>query len=200
MGYYVRVLASDAGIPSLAKLRAVVPAKQELIIEEEDEANWTNLLLRHEDGSDIAIIERNPVAAGELGAEELAEFMEDIVGEKPQSAVNWLLEFLPSVKTIYAFQILHGDDVNDGWSGVHALQHAIHRELGGILQADSEGFSNLDGYHILWQFLQDHDAKLPVAVRSSDGSEWLPFEINLANPEHKSAFLEGQVPKGVKRL
>ena len=56
------------------------------------------------------------------------------------------------MKVIYAFQLLSGTEVNDGWDGVHFLRGRIWRELGGILQADLEGFSNEDGYHILWQF------------------------------------------------
>jgi hypothetical protein len=170
------------------------------VLESGDESTWTDLLLRHHDGKEIAIIERNPVLPGELGAEELAEFMEEIVGEKPESAVTWLLGFLPSVQAIYSFQILDGAYTEDGWNGVHAIQFAIHRELKGILQADSEGFSNLYGYHILWQFTSDPEGTYPMAVRDGDGSGWTKFEMNLGDAEHKKAFLEGRVPAGAKLL
>jgi hypothetical protein len=69
--------------------------------------------------------------------------------EKPASAARWLSEFLPRVRVIYALQLLSGTDVADGWTGVRTIQGRLRNKSGGILQADMEGFSNEDGYHIL---------------------------------------------------
>ena len=134
---------------------------------------------------------------GELGEEELNEFIEDVKGEKPESAANWLLQFLPRVRAIYALQVLNGADIDEGWDGVRSLQGCIWGKLGGILQADLEGFSNEDGYHILWQFVSGHDGPWKMAVIDSNG-EWIAFEMNLGNPNHKDAFLRGRVPEGAK--
>jgi hypothetical protein len=56
------------------------------------------------------------------------------------------------VKVIYAFQLLNGTDVEDGWARLHSLYNAVWEHAGGILQSDGEGFSNEEGYTILWQF------------------------------------------------
>ena len=45
---------------------------------------------------------------------------------------------------------------NDGWTIVRLhFKDALFGTAGGIMQADNEGFSNEDGYHILWQFDDD---------------------------------------------
>jgi len=123
-----------------------------LRVEAGEESDWSQLLLSHKAGQEIVLIKRNPVIPGELGEEELSEFIENVRDEKPESASKWLFQFLPRMKIIYAFQLLSGTEINDGWDGVHSLRGRIWRELGGILQADLEGFSNEDGYHILWPF------------------------------------------------
>lgn len=113
-----------------------------------------HLTLRHKSGQEIAVIERNPVSEGELGADELQEFLDEVPHHKPDSAAAWLQKYLPTVKVIYAFQLLGGTDVDDGWTPLHRLYQAIWSHAGGILQADGEGFSNEEGYTILWQFAE----------------------------------------------
>jgi hypothetical protein len=70
---------------------------------------------------------------------------------------------------------------------------------GGILQADGEGFSNEDGYLILWQFADTVDGDWNMAVLDKDGS-WIRFQMNLGDPEQRAAFLKGRVPEGAKIL
>jgi hypothetical protein len=199
MGYYVRVLALKTDTPSLAELRSHLPEGQELQVEAGEETEWSELILRHKAGPEIALIERNPVVPGELGEEELNEFIQEIPGEKPESAAKWLVRFLPRVKVIYAFQLLSGTESSNGWDGVDSLRAWIWRKMGGILQADQEGFSNENGHQILWQFASAHDVLWNLAVLDPDG-KWIAFEMSLGNPKQKEAFLSGRVPEGVKRL
>jgi len=199
LGYYIRVLALDTAIPTLDELNPSLPAGQELRVEAGEESDWSQLLLSHNSAQEIALIERNPVIPGELGEEELSEFIENVREEKPESASKWLFQFLPRVEVIYAFRLLSGTEINDGWDGVHSLRGRIWRKLGGILQADLEGFSNEDGYHILWQFIRDHDGPWKMTVLDAKG-KWVAFEMNLGNAKHKEAFLSGRVPEGVKLL
>jgi len=44
-------------------------------------------------GQEIAIIEKNPVVEGQLGADELQEFMEEVADCKPESAARWLVQY-----------------------------------------------------------------------------------------------------------
>jgi len=145
------------------------------------------------------VIERNPVLPGELGEEELNEFIQEAGNGKPESAARWLVQFLPKVRVIYAFQLLSGTEEDKGWDGVDALRNHLWNELGGILQADLEGFSNEQGFQILCQFNRDHSGPWKMAVLNADG-EWVAFEIDLGNAKHKESFLRGQVPEGAKLL
>jgi len=100
------------------------------------------------------------------------------------------------VKVIYAFHLLDGTDVDDGWSPLHRLHSAVWDKAGGILQADGEGFSDEDGYTILWQFSDRASDKWNMGLLK-DG-RWVHFEMDLGNEQHRNAFLGGQVPDGAK--
>jgi hypothetical protein len=51
-------------------------------------------------------------------------------------------------------QLLSGTDVDDGWTPLHRVHSAVWNHVGGIFQADGEGFSDEDGFTILWQFAE----------------------------------------------
>jgi len=198
MGYYIRVLGTKDVPLSIAALRACLPVnlKVDLSEEKSDQEAWLQLILRHSDGPDIALVERNPVIPGELGADEIGEFVDEVQGALPASAAKWLTRYLPSVTVIYAFQLLSGTDVKDGWSAVHVLKSYIWKQVGGILQADMEGFSNDQGHHILWQFSEGVEGEWDVAVLDPD-EKWVAFTMDLGDLEHRRAFLDGRVPPGV---
>ncbi len=202
MGYYIRVLAESDAIVPAGRLRARLQEDGvDAVLEATDgtDDNWTGLGLQHGDGAYIAVIERNLVRPGELGADEIAEFIEEVADLQPASAARWLERYLPTVKAIYAIQLLSGTDVGDGWKAVHAVRAELWSRLGGIFQADAEGFSNTDGYHIAWQFSDGVSGPWKMAVLGRDGT-WAPFEMDLGNLQHREAFMAGQVPETAKRL
>jgi hypothetical protein len=195
MGYYTRVLTKrDAG-PSfdelVAALRAVHP-RMVLACEDANSTLWETLLLSHPDGREIAAIEKNLVAPGTLGEDEVAEFIEAIGDCRPASAVPWLTSFLKSVKVIYAFQHLSGTEVGKGAEALGTVSEAIWARGDSIFQADGEGFSNEEGHHILWQFSDRVSGPWSMAVLQGDG--WVSFQMDLGNAKHRAAFLEGRVP------
>lgn len=197
MGYYIRVLGTSLANVPLQELRErASPA----LIEADESADdmWKQLVLKHASGPEIAVIEKNPVAEGERGGEELKEFLDEIPLHQPAPAVVWLQDYLPTVKVIYAFQLLSGTDVNDGWTPLHGVYNTIWKFADGILQADGEGFSNQEGYTILWQFGETATGMWNVGVLV-DGS-WRHVGIDLGNEQHRVAFRHGQVPDGAKLL
>ena len=202
MGYYLRVLAeSDAEIPPSQLQRRLQEDGIQALLEAEasEGAHWTWLLLKHPDGTPIADIERNDVNPGSLGSRELEGFSEEVEDRRPANATGWLRSFFKSVKTIYAFQVLGGADTGRGWEAIWAVQGELWGTLGGILQSDAEGFTNEDGYHILWQFADNVRGPWKMAVLGNDG-QWTAFEMDLGNRDHRAAFLKGQVPTGAKLL
>ena len=196
MGYYIRVLGTDDRDIPLSSLQDALNAEQLRIsatVESGNDRQWNQLVLAHPNGPQIVSIERNPVVPGGLGDEELQEFLELIQEAQPASAVRWLSNYLPTVKVIYALQILSGTEVNDGWRAVGVAHRTIWSQVGGILQSDGEGFSNEEGHHILWQFSDDVEGPWEMALLDADGN-WAKFKMNLGDRKQRQAFLEGRIP------
>jgi hypothetical protein len=171
----------------------------EVMVEAGADDEWDQIIVRHPDGEEITAVERNRVESGQLGAAEIAELIDGLEGTRPVSAAAWLRQYLPMVKAIYAFQVLQGADVGDGWKAIDALLDELWGAAGGIVQADGEGFSNLSGYHILWQFSDDVQGPWNMAVLDDEG-QWVPFQMELGNKRQRKAFLAGKVPPTAKRL
>jgi len=198
MGYYVRVFSTSAKcipLPSLQQALRNDNYKAELTLDAGTEGEWEQLLLRHSDGSEIAAIERNPVEEDSLGKEELAEFAEEIQDGEPETAAVWLLDFFKRVQCIYAFQVLGGTDQKDGWEILGAIKTAIWNAAPSIIQADGEGFSNEDGYHVLWQFSDSVSGPWSMGVLRN--GRWVHFQMELGNRRQREAFLTGEIPDGV---
>jgi hypothetical protein len=188
-------LSKDEEFPLFAELAQFVRAEHpqfKLTLEEGTEAEWESLLLSGNDDVEVAVIERTPVSDGSLGQDEIAEFIEETQDCKPESGVAWLHEFLASVKTIYAFQHLQGDEFEDGSNALHALRTNLWERGDAILQADGEGFTNEEGYHIVWQFSDSVSGPWNMGVLQ-DGV-WRHFSMDLGDTDHRAAFLEGSVP------
>jgi hypothetical protein len=199
MPYYVRVMSTAADCVPFRNLLAALDATKHharLTLDGGTEGDWSRILLEHADGTYIALIERNPVQPGSLAEEELQEFSAEIEDCRPASGRDWLRQFLPRVRCIYACQLLGGTDHKNGWQIFGRMKDAIWSFAPAINQADGEGFSNEDGYHILWQFSETVTGPWWMAVLV-DG-KWHRFEMNLGNPVHRAAFLAGKIPLGVR--
>lgn len=198
MGYYIRVFGTsdpDIHVEHLVSALADDNLFAKILLSgEESPDNWTELDVANESGETIMVVERNPVAEGELGQEELGEFQDEISDCEPNSAVKWLGKYLQKVKVIYAFQLLSAAMEDDNYAVVSCIKTAIWTKTGGILQADNEGFSNEQGYHILWQFADDVEGEWNMAVRTTFGG-WTNFTMDLGNPEHRKAFKARKVPR-----
>lgn len=195
MPYYTRVLSKDEEFPLFDELAQFIRDTHpgfRLTCESGDEEDWESLLLSSNDEVEVAVIERNPVFVGSLGQDEVAEFIDDIQDCKPKSGVQWLEDYLGSVKTVYAFQHLQGAETVGGSNALHALRSKLWERGDAILQADGEGFTNEDGYHIVWQFSDSVSGPWNMAVLQ-DGV-WRQFSMDLGDPDHRAAFMKGTVP------
>ena len=195
MPYYSRVLSKDDEFPSFEELAEFVRSEHpdfKLNIEEGTEEEWEILLLSSNDEIEVAMLERNPVMDGSMGQDQIADFLEDLVDCKPNSAVQWLEDYLLSVKTVYAFQHLQGAELVDGGNALHALRSLLWERGDAIIQADGEGFTNEEGFHIVWQFSDSVSGPWNMGVLQ-DGA-WHHFTMDLGDPDHRAAFLNGDVP------
>ena len=195
MGYYTRVLSKYEDFPSFAELAEAVQADHpsfKLSIEDGTEDEWASLLLSGDGEVEVAVLERNPVSEGSLGQDEIAEFVEETRECKPEEGVEWLHGFLAEVKTIYAFQHLVGSETEEGLAALHALRTFLWQRGESIIQADMEGFTNEDGYHIVWQFSDTVSGAWNMAV-IQDGT-WHQFQMDLGDPDQREAFFRNEVP------
>lgn len=195
MGYYTRVLSKHEDFPSHEELSQFLSAEHpsvKLTVEEGEEDEWETLLLSGHGELEIALLERNPVSDGSIGQDEIADFIEDTADCKPESGVAWLHEFLAETKTIYSFQHLVGSETEEGLAALHALRSFLWQRGDSIIQADMEGFTNEDGYHIVWQFSDTVSGAWNMAVLQDD--TWHHFQMDLGDPDQREAFFRGEVP------
>jgi hypothetical protein len=195
VAYYTRVLSKDEEFPAFEELANLIRSEHQdfrLTIEEGTEEEWNALLLSSVDEVEVALLERNPVSDGSIGQDEIADFLEDLQDCKPKSGVQWLEDYLDDVKTIYAFQHLQGSETVDGGNALHALRAALWERGDAIIQADGEGFTNEEGYHIVWQFADDVSGPWKMGVLQ-DGV-WQHFTMDLGDPDHRAAFMKGLMP------
>ena len=201
MGYYTRVLSKDAEsaqFDELAEFVRTAHPDYRLTIEEGSDEEWDVLLLSGNDEVEVALLERNPVSNGSVGEDEIAEFIEETADCKPETGVAWLHEFLGEVKTIYAFQHLQGSETETGSNAMHALRTRLWERGNAIIQADNEGFTNEDGYHIVWQFSDSVSGPWNMGVLQDE--TWLHFEMDLGDPDHRAAFLNGEMPSDLSTI
>jgi hypothetical protein len=195
VAYYTRVLSKQEAFPAFEELAQLIRdghPNYKLTIESGDGDDWETLLLSGNDDVEVAVLERNPVANGSTGQDEIADLLEETQDCKPESGVAWLQEYLASVRTIYAFQHLQGADTEEGGNVIHALRSALWECGDAIIQADGEGFTNEEGYHIVWQFSDSVSGSWNMGIYQDD--LWHHFKMDLGDPDHREAFLRGEVP------
>lgn len=198
MSYYSRVLSKHEEFPSFDELARLIRDTHpgfKLTVESGEDDEWETLLLSGDDEVEVAVLERNPVFDGSTGQDEIADFLEDLQDCKPVSGVAWLAEYLAEVKTIYAFQHLQGADTEDGGNALHALRAALWERGDAIIQADGEGFTNEEGFHIVWQFSDSVSGPWNMGIYKDD--LWHHFKMDLGDPDHRAAFLAGEVPEDI---
>ncbi|MBO9153357.1 hypothetical protein ACFOTA_14140 [Chitinophaga sp. GCM10012297] len=203
MSYYTRVLGTqnpDIHLDELLQALEDQDLSAKFMMSPDETADkWTVIQVNNKKGEPLVQIEKNPVAEEEAGGEELEELRENIKECQPASAAKWLDAYFSNVKVIYAFQMLNASLEDENFPIVEAVKEKIWNLTGGILQADDEGFSNEDGYHILWQFSDDATGEWHCAVLNENG-QWEQFRMELGDMKQRKDFLAGKVPVSAKRV
>jgi hypothetical protein len=202
MGYYIRVFGKknpDIPISIIRNNLRDSDLDASITIESGSIDSWELITVADKNGNEIMQIERNSTYGASLGREELIEFEQEIENYKPFSAVNWLKHFFKTVEVIYAIQVLDFSDNSKGWEMIGQCKTLIMNITHGIIQADHEGFSNEEGYHILWQFSDNVEGDWHMAVLNP-ANEWVKFKMDLSNKEHRGAFMDGKIPQGINPI
>jgi hypothetical protein len=199
MGDYLRLLTvNDRDIP-LASLQRAVPYVAVWSVDHPGLLG--NYLAIGPELNDLhnvwATIERNPVAPNSLGAEEVAEFIDSLESGGPPSAVRWLSDYLETIRAIYAIRIYPEAIMAHpkALDAVYAVRSALRDAVGGIGQWDGHGFTNEDDRLIWCAPSMDLRGKTEAAVLNETTGEWVPFKLNLDDPDERASFLRGELPK-----
>ena len=200
MGYFIRVLGLDGKPIAVDSLHAAL-AQDGLVARldaDEEDKPWSVMDIETADGAKLAQVEKNFVFPGCLAQAELDEFRVIIREHQPSSAVHWLDQYFDRIKVVYAIRVLEGALVDHHIDIVNSIKRAIWGVSGGILQNDLEGFSNDEGFHILWQFPDDAEGDKYCAIL--DGGTWVKFRMDLSDHFQRMAFWAGEVPQMAVRL
>ena len=202
MAYYMRLFTKSAEWMSIHDLAAAVrDAGHEALygIAAGSEAQWLQVHVRNNSGQDICVIERTERGDG-LFDEELAEFYELLRGLEPRSGAVWVSKYLKDVAVTYAVRVFQAA-FDPNATGPHPgdLLWSLKHQVGELIQADGEGFTNEDGYTVVWQFAGNVTGDWAVAVLDEAGN-WHSARIDLGDKQHRLAFKAGRLPESIAEI
>jgi hypothetical protein len=116
---------------------------------------------------------------------------------EPAVNVQWVMQYLARVKTIYRFRCQTGfSDTSDFELIQDILDSFRNDEPYGVLYAECEGWSNENGHHLTWEFSDRVTGSWWMALCEEDG--WRYFQMDLGDRDHRRAFKAGKVPEGLE--
>jgi len=203
MGQIVRILTKDEKYIPLSEIRNYLYLKNlkcMLKLEYGTETQWKEVSVQCE-GNEIFFIERDSIKDDAIAKKELKDFKKMLKKANPTSAADWLKDYLEQIEVVYAIEIFPEISDYTGWEILSSIQNYIFKHMdSAIIQSNNEGFTNEEGFHILWQFTSKNiHGKCYSAVLDRSGT-WKPFVMDLSNEDQILDFQDGIVPNDVVLL
>ena len=144
----------------------------------------------------LATLEYAAVNPESSGAAILRELDRTIQNRYPVNARQWLKNYFTAVKAVYTFNLFPDSMNKNSWLILGGIQNFLKDSLGGIIQADNEGYYNEAGLYILWQMYEGATGNV-TAASLDDKGEWVPYSYSLKLDDKKSVdlFKQGIAPK-----
>jgi hypothetical protein len=144
----------------------------------------------------LATLEYAPVNPAGSGAATLRDLDQTIQNRYPVNARQWLKNYFALVKVVYTFNLFPDSMNKNSWLILGGIQNFLKDSLGGIIQADNEGFYNEAGLYILWQMYEGATGNV-TAASLDDKGKWVPYSYSLKLDDKKSVdlFKQGIAPK-----
>jgi hypothetical protein len=190
MGYCVRLLTSSENNVPFQDIREQVDSVR---LVSGEETAWDKIEIDQPDGSLIAVLERSPLASNGLAESEMTGIKNSLQGAFPVSAREWVKNYLSGTRVIYTFRLQAENITSKGWPLLGRIQNLLKDKLGGLIQADSEGFYNEAGDYILWQMYEGATGAVPAAVLDQNG-QWVSFQLGLNDARAIERFKQGAAP------
>lgn len=203
MAYSIRILGKVNPVITIDDIHAKLAEENlqaEFNIQRGKGDNWIQVILRSKKGTDLVLIEKTDIEPGARGEEQMQAFKDAVYGDKPDNAAAWLINYFDTIKVVYTFEMLSPEITEENyWDIVTELKMLFWDSTLGIFQGDHEGFSNEDGFLILWHFNENAQGPRYVGTLDENG-EWVNYEIDLDNPQQRTQFLAGKLPDNIERL
>ncbi len=190
MAYYVRLLTPTEKTLTFTAIRHEI---ETIILTAGTDENWEKIDIRGPAREPIADLVRQ-ATDGTAGAAELAELKNQVAHLYPENARQWVQKYLERIKTVYSFQLFADNIDRTDWPVLGRIQNCLKDGLGGIIQADSEGYYNENGDYILWQMYTGARGTIPAATLDENGN-WLTFQLNLNDATAVERFQQGERPR-----
>ena len=144
----------------------------------------------------LATLEYAAVNPESSGAVTLKELDRTIQNKLPVNARHWLISYFTTVKAIYTFNLFPDRMNKNSWLILGGIQNFLKDSLGGIIQADNEGYYNEAGFYILWQMYEGATGNA-TAASLDDKGQWIPYSYSLRLDDKKAVdlFKQGIAPK-----
>lgn len=191
----LRVLSVRETIPSLTRLRLRLKEAgltADLIPVEGEDADWSQILILHQDAGEIGILNRLCVKTVAAAKSKRDHLRARASAGRPRRAARWLRRHIRSVSTIYEIQPLDGAGRDSGWEILQEIRLEIWETARGILHTEGEGFTSPAGDLILWEYPSTATGTVPAAIRRF--GRFRSFRLNVSSPAHRRAFLAGKPP------
>ena len=130
----------------------------------------------------------------------MADFLDTLDQGGPPAASRWLMDYLESVRAIYAIRI-YPDAMKDdaqAFETVYEVRTALHRIVGGIGRWGDLGYTN-EMDRLIWCRLDRNMHGLTAAATLDEHSgRWVDIEVNLDNDREFQAFINGEILPAMK--
>jgi hypothetical protein len=202
MGYYIRLVTKSAEVPNFDELRVFCSQWSsrglKVFLEQGDPDKWRSIYVETQDGKPVIVINREYCGGNGIFHDEILEFVDFLAEQEPVNAAKWVSDYICDAKQIIAIQFLKAtfDDDNGNMPG--DIFHYFQKKLGGIVQADGEGWSNELGWHVVWDFSDSVSGSWNCAVL--ENGNWVTFQMDLGDIGHRAAFKAGRVPDSASNI
>ena len=144
MGYYTRVFCKSETAPSFKDLHEYMSGLNSVYRLEgtvDDNNSWFDFELHYKEGKLAILVELNHInEKGDLGSEEVEEFLEEIGSPGLSLRKIKVIRHLKQTKYIICNQLPTSDIDDDGYSANGEFMKFIVDNYQGMFQADGEGF------------------------------------------------------------
>lgn len=191
MSYCVRFLTSSEKVVPFRDIQEQVDTVKLVSGQEPD---WYKIEISQPDGTLISVLDKYPLSSGSQAESEMKIVKESLQDCYPLSAREWLKNYLTRARVIYTFRLQAENITSPGWPLLGKIQNLLKDTLGGIIQADNEGFYNEEGDYILWQMYEGATGTIPAAALNEKG-EWIPYQLRLNDARAVEGFKQGLLPR-----